>query len=165
MQMQSTMEIQIRAYEPTDEQACLVAFKSNVPSFFAEVEVDDFTRFLEKLNHKLVNQTNFYVVTLNKQVVGCGGFGDKDNSGIITLAWGLIHHDFHKKGLGKLLLKFRLEQVQLKYPNTPVFVDTTQFSVGFFEKLRFKTTKFTPDFYALGMHRYDMVLHPITTHE
>jgi ribosomal-protein-alanine N-acetyltransferase len=159
------MEIQIRAYEPTDEQTCLVAFKSNVPSFFAEAEIELFAAFLKRLNKGLVNQTEFFVISDVNQVVGCGGFGDKDNAGIITLAWGLIHHDFHKKGLGKLLLKFRLEQIQLKYPNTPVFVDTTQFSVGFFEKLRFKTTKFTPDFYALGMHRYDMVLYPITTHE
>jgi len=39
-------------------------------------------------------------------------------------------------------------------------MDTTQFSYSFFEKYGFKIEKITENFYALGMHRYDMVLKP-----
>jgi ribosomal-protein-alanine N-acetyltransferase len=102
-------------------------------------------------------RTRFFVVIADGIVVGCGGFGDKDNTGNITLAWGLVHKDYHKTGLGELLLLHRLEQIKLLYPSKPVGVDTTQFSYGFFERFGFKTTKITNDFYEKGMHRYDMI--------
>ena len=151
------MIAQIKEYETKDMEACLNAFKSNVPLFFTTDEIVDFTVFLNTFQHKpLGNKTHFYVVVLGEEVVGCGGFGDKDQNGILTLAWGLIHNNFHKKGLGELLLKHRLEQINRLHPSKPVFIDTTQHSFGFFEKYGFEVTKITPDYYTQGMHRYDM---------
>ncbi len=102
-------------------------------------------------------RTHFFVIVADDTIVGCGGFGDKDNTGNITLAWGLVHKDYHKKGLGELLLTYRLEQIKLLYPSKPVGVDTTQFSAGFFERFGFKTTQITNDYYEKGMDRHDMI--------
>ena len=128
---------QIREYNIRDKEACLIALKSNVPQFFAEDEINLFEIFLDTFENKLgSNKTYFYVIVLANEIIGCGGFGDKDNTGIISLAWGLINKDFHKKGFGELLLKY---------------------SFGFFKKYGFIVSKITDDYYEKGMHRYDMI--------
>jgi ribosomal protein S18 acetylase RimI-like enzyme len=151
------MMAQIREYKPKDKEACLTAFKSNVPLFFTKEEIADFIRFLDTLQSRSEDsKTYFYVVVLENEILGCGGFGDKDNTGVISLAWGLIHSDFHKKRFGDLLLKYRLAQIDKIFPSGRILVDTTQFSVGFYEKSGFKITSITNDYYSEGMHRYDL---------
>ncbi|HLP53933.1 MAG TPA: GNAT family N-acetyltransferase [Fluviicola sp.] len=148
----------LRPYTPTDKQPCLEAFKSNVPLFFTEAEITDFSNFLDSLPRRQAEEsTRYYVLKLNNQIIGAGGFGDKDNTGKLSLAWGLVHRDFHKKGYGEALLKHRLEEIKRLYPSKNLVLDTTQHSYGFFEKYGFVVTQFTPDFYEKGMHRYDMV--------
>ena len=149
----------LRPYSPTDKPACLEAFISNVPVFFTEGEITDFSNFLDSLPRRFAeNSTHYYVIVVDDRVIGAGGFGDKDNSDVFSLAWGLVHNDFHKKGYGAMLLKHRLAEFQRLYPSRSLVLDTTQHSYGFFEKYGFEVTKFTADFYEEGMHRYDMVL-------
>jgi N-acetylglutamate synthase-like GNAT family acetyltransferase len=156
------METTIRKYNKHDRNECLAAFKSNVPLYFTEAEVIDFENFLtrtETLNNDDKDEvTHYYVILFEQKIIGCGGFGDKDNNKIISLAWGLIHKDYHKKQFGKQLLLYRLKQIKQLYINLPVVIDTTQFSFQFFEKFGFVTTKITEDYYTKGMHRYDMIL-------
>jgi predicted GNAT family N-acyltransferase len=151
------MEAKFRPYTAADRSDCIAAFNSNIPGYFAEKELADFEFFLNGIE-KEGNQTPFYTVIYDDKIIGCGGFGDKDNNKIISLAWGLIHKDYHKKGFGKQLLLYRFEQILKMYPGYPVVLDTTQYCAGFFEKYGFRTIKITEDFYAVGMHRYDMEL-------
>ena len=151
------MEVQIKKYLNTDRPGCINAFKSNVPNYFTNEEIQDFEAFLTRLESGN-SKTQFYVINCNNKTIGCGGFGDKDNNGIISLAWGLIHKDFHKMGFGEKLLNYRIEQIKRLNPEFPVIVDTTQYSFGFFEKYGFKVIKITNDYYEKGMHRYDMTL-------
>lgn len=149
---------QISIYQDADQEACMQAFISNVPKFFTNEEVKEFAHFLASYLSKSSSiKTYYFVVKIEDKIIGCGGYGDKDGTGIISLAWGLIHADFQKQGFGADLLKFRLEQIKKNFPNTGVVIDTTQFSFGFFEKYGFVTQKITYDFYEPGMHRYDMV--------
>ena len=150
-------KLQITPYKFSDNIKCIEAFESNVPTFFAIEEKEEFKAFLSKLENGSI-QTKFFVVALNDEVIGCGGFGDKNNTGVVSLAWGLIHKNYHKQGFGEKLLRFRLERIKETVPNLPVIVDTTQFTSGFFEKFGFQTTKITNDYYAEGLHRYDMIL-------
>jgi predicted GNAT family N-acyltransferase len=156
------MSITIRAYNKKDKNNCMAAFKSNVPTYFAVEEMKDFENFLDSIEFlDTINNNNklyFFVIDYKQSVIGCGGFGDKDNAKIISLAWGLVHNDFHKKGYGKKLLLYRLEQIKLLYPKFPVVIDTSQYSYTFFEKYGFQTTKITKDYYSIGLHRYDMTL-------
>lgn len=155
------MEIWFRPYEENYKEGCMTAFRSNMPDYFATAEVEEFEFFLDKISKQTIPlKTYYYVVGMENRVIGCGGFGDKEDTGTITLAWGLIHHDFHKKGLGEKLLEFRIRHIRQIYPAVPVFLDTTQFTFPFFEKYGFVVTEITPDYYAKGMHRYDMVLKP-----
>lgn len=160
--------ISFRKFETHDKDACLIAFNSNVPRFFALHEVSLFDNFLDHIddqhiNDKYFEKTRFYVIESDGQLVGCGGFGYNKEPDEVILAWGLIHRGFHRQGLGNELLTYRLQRIKEYYPTADVRIDTTQFSAPFFEKHGFVTTKVTPDYYAAGMHRYDMVLNRTPT--
>lgn len=156
--------MEIRSYRPDDRQGCLEAFKSNVPLFFTTPEITDFGLFLDRIVQLNPQETEervfYYVVEEDEKIIGCGGFGFYTLDGDISLTWGLIHNAYHKTGLGEKLLAHRLQQIATLYPGKKVIIDTTQHSFGFFEKYGFVTTQITPDFYTVGMHRYDMVLEP-----
>jgi N-acetylglutamate synthase-like GNAT family acetyltransferase len=153
------MKVVIRSYTKNDKESCETAFKSNVPKYFTENEIGDFENFLTRLEQiENKNKTHYFVVEYNQRVIGCGGFGDKDGQKIISLAWGLIHNEFHNKGYGKALLLHRLDQIKQLYPEMPLVLDTTQYAYSFFERFGFHTTKITNDYYSKGLHRYDMVL-------
>jgi N-acetylglutamate synthase-like GNAT family acetyltransferase len=151
------MKTTIRKYNSSDRNNCIAAFQSNVPLFFADYELQEFENFLTKIEQQEIS-THFFVIIAHENVVGCGGFGDKNNTGNFSMAWGLIHNDFHKKGLGKKLLLYRVEQLKLLKLENPILLDTTQHSYGFFEKFGFETIKITNDYYKSGLHRYDMIL-------
>jgi len=152
------MKSTIRKYENSDHEACMEAFKTNVPKYFTEGEVGDFERFLNRLEDVTVeNNPPYFVLELDEKVIGCGGFGDKEGTQAITFVWGLVHNDYHKKGFGEQLLVYRLGEIKMHFPTRQVILDTTQHSFSFFEKYGFETVKITEDGYATGMHRYDMV--------
>lgn len=149
----------IRKYDVQDKTACMEAFKTNVPKYFTLGEVGDFERFLNRLEDpEEQNNPPFYTVELNGTPIGCGGFTYRPEPDAVVFVWGLVHNDHHKKGYGALLLNYRLKQIKLQFPDHKVILDTTQHSFSFFEQYGFKTVKITEDFYAEGMHRYDMVL-------
>jgi N-acetylglutamate synthase-like GNAT family acetyltransferase len=151
------MASNIRLYYKNDKQQCLDTFKSNVPDFFSENEIADFEAFLNRLETG-IPKTQFFVIEDENRIVGCGGFGDKDNKNIISLAWGHIHKNEHKKGLGQQLLTYRLALIKQMYSQLPLLIDTTQFSYRFYEKNGFRLLKITENYYTEGMHRFDMEL-------
>ena len=152
----------IRRYQDSDKEFCMKIFKTNVPKYFTLEEVDEFERFLTKLgDSEATDNPIYYVMEFENTVIGCGGFGEKqaiDGTAAITFVWGMVDRAFHKKGFGEQLLRFRLAEIPLHFPDRQVILDTTQFSYTFFEKYGFKTLKITENSYGEGMHRYDMVL-------
>jgi predicted GNAT family N-acyltransferase len=152
----------IRKYEATDRDSCMQLFKTNVPTYFTLEEVDEFERFLTKLNDpETKDNPPYFVMELENKLIGCGGFGEKkgiDGADAITFVWGMVDRTYHKQGYGEKLLQFRLAEIPLHFPGKPVILDTTQFSYTFFEKYGFRTLKITENSYGEGMHRYDMVL-------
>ena len=155
------MSIELEPYNQSHKQGCLAAFQSNIPVYFTPEEINDFSNFLDQRalpKENEIQSTFYYVLLKNNEVIGCGGFGERERDGTVTLAWGLVHADFYKQGFGKVLLQHRLTEARIVYPTKTIYLDTTQHSYPFFEKFGFKTTKITNDFYMKGMHRYDMEL-------
>src|SRR5687768_7063905 len=99
LKMESTskeINFQIRPYTINDKDACMLAFKSNMPTYFAEHEVPDFENWLDRLNEQEADdapsyERYYYVGLLEGKIVGCGGFGYDKNKNEATLAWGLLH--------------------------------------------------------------------------
>lgn len=150
-------KIKIRTYAPYDGEGCLNAFKTNVPKYFTLDEVRQFEEWLDYLCNA-DSDDHYYVVESNGLIIGCGGFSYRKQTNETTMTWGLITNAAHKKGYGKKLLEYRLQQISVLYPTSNILLDTGQFSFTFFEKYGFKVVKIIKDHYALGIDRYDMVL-------
>ena len=154
--------IKIEPYNRKHKTACLVAFESNVPIFFTEEELGQFAYFLDHFEANVYPNSNqrrtyFYVILDHGELIGCGGYGDKDGNQRISLVWGLIHSDFHRKSFGSTLLKFRLEAIQKHFSDTAVYLDTTHHSSPFYEKFGFQLTKVVPDYFEAGMHKHELI--------
>lgn len=152
----------VRKYKAADHESCMEIFQTNVPKYFTLEEVDEFDRFLTKLDDpEVLDNPVYYVMELENNLIGCGGFGEKngiDGTPSITFVWGMVDKAYHKKGFGEQLLRFRIKEIPIHFPDKQVILDTTQFSYTFFAKYGFKTVKITENSYGEGMHRYDMVL-------
>ena len=131
---------------------CLSIFKSNSPEFVDTTEESLFVSFLSR--KKLI----YFTLFESNALIACGGYGYENKTDSITLCWGLVHNQFHKRGFGSRLLKYRLKHIMKNYPNTPITLDTTQKTYKFYERFNFKVDKITNDYYAKGLDRYDMSL-------
>jgi predicted GNAT family N-acyltransferase len=152
------MQVEIRKYAESDKNKCIEIFKTNVPKFFTEKEIEEFSDFLDKADENTKDsRVIYYVVTLGGKIIGCGGIGCFLKKNEASLCWGLIDSKLHKKGYGEIFLKYRLAEIEKYFPKAKIKIDTTQLSAPFFEKYGFLTTKITKDFYADGMDRYDMI--------
>ncbi|MDQ3143241.1 MAG: GNAT family N-acetyltransferase [Bacteroidota bacterium] len=152
----------IRDYFPGDREECIEIFISNVPKFFAAEELEDFKGFLNgrdsaQLAYNNTESEYYFVVELDDEVVGCGGFYIPRDDSNARFVWGMIKNSYHLKGIGKVFLEYRLNKIRLLKPNAAISLDTTQHTFKFFEKFGFTTTKVQKDFYAKGLDRYDMV--------
>ncbi|WP_079467498.1 GNAT family N-acetyltransferase [Chitinophaga ginsengisegetis] len=157
------MSMIIRPYTPSDKPACIAAFKSNMPGFFAPAELPDFEEWLRKQDARYTspqknNNEQYYVATLEEQVIGCGGYYIDTAKQEASMTWGLITHALHKQGYGKQLFLYRVHVIQSICPLCRIRLDTTQHSYLFFGKLGFVVTCIIKDSYGPGLDRYDMEL-------
>jgi ribosomal-protein-alanine N-acetyltransferase len=154
--------IRFRVYTSSDHESCVQIFSSNVPIFFDSIELEGFKSWLLSKDHGVkAHKTNVYesysVVELKGLVIGCGGFYITENLTEARMAWGMINYNFHKKGIGRQFLEFRLRQIQQMNQVIPIALDTTQNTFRFFEKMGFKVTSIKKGYYTKGLDRYDMI--------
>lgn len=152
----------IRPYTAADRQACVDAFKSNMPKFFMPHELSDFENWLTDVEEQKIHAPDeqYFVVEQDNEVIGCGGFSIYPDKQRASMTWGLVHNRLHKKGIGKALIQHRITAIRKAFPSVTINLDTTQHSFSFFEKLGFVTIRITNNSYGEGMHRYDMELRP-----
>lgn len=149
----------IRDYTPRDRDRCLEIFRTNMPLFFDAEELPQFETWLDKEITREKSDDHiihYYVMELAGVVIGCGGFyldQQKNQAGMI---WGMVSQAHHRKGFGKKLLTFRIEMIRSLNPGAEILLDTSQHSYVFFEKMSFKVTAITKDYYGKGLDRYDM---------
>lgn len=145
------MPIYIRDYTPSDRDAVIAAFRSNVPTHFASSEES----FLEET--LAAPDGPLFVVADGPSVIGFGGYEISDFYNRGTLVWGLVHADRHKQGLGRLLLEHRLRHMAAAHdrPRHAV-VDTTPHIAGFYERCGFEIVARWPGGYRTGFDRVDL---------
>ena len=98
--------MRVRDYSPGDFAACLALFDSNLPEFFLASEREEFVSFLAA-------QPAPYLVVENEagRVVACGGYALAAGTATADLCWGMVSRPYHNSGLGRLLLRSRLEGI------------------------------------------------------
>ena len=144
----------IRRYQPADESACLAIFDSNCPKYLDPSERADFAGFLK--DHAL--PTGYLVLEKAGGIVACGGITLDTQRKAGWFCWGLVDQHFHKQGLGRQLTQARIDHAKTSVEIERLLLDTSQLTVGFYEKFGFRTVNVTKDGYGLGLDRHDMEL-------
>lgn len=143
-------EIKLREYRQTDKSALMHIFRKNIPEFFDEDEVKDFENYLEQ------HLEAYFVAESAGVLVGAGGINFADNGRIANISWDFIDPDYQGKGIGKALLKFRLDYLKKMSGITDIIVRTSQFAYGFYAKQGFSLEQITRDYWAQGYDLYYM---------
>lgn len=145
------MNIQIVPYQATFEQPLLNILQQNVPTYFAQDEVDDLREYL---NHHI---DLYYVVLCDETLIGGGGINRTLETKLGALTWAFLHPDYHRKGIGAMLLNYRLAILK-EDPNVKIIrVRTSQVVHQFFAKNGFTIQKTEKDYWAKGLDLYEMI--------
>ena len=143
---------EIRPYLAWDRSDCIEIFDSNQPIYFDADEQPKFAAFLDSL------PATYFVLELNGQAAGCGGWLPAKEGAAAELVWGMVRAELRGTGLGTRLLTWRLREIAKDPGIQTIILDTSQHSVGFFERFGFRVTRWRLDWYGPGLHRLDMRL-------
>lgn len=150
----------LRPWTPSDRDACLAIFDTNVPRYFAAHERADFAAYLTRMPGR------YLVVLESDAIVGCGGWARARDPRIANLCWGMIRSDVHGRGFGRRLLRARLADIRVDGSIDAVELSTSQHTPDFFAKEGFveiarRANGFAPGIDAVDM-RLDMARETIT---
>lgn len=120
-------EYEVRLLSPEDTQACLEIYQMNAPGRFPAEVVQEFEEVLKRDDGAML------VIEDHGRVVACGGLSLAGSKG--TLFYGLIHSEFQKKGVGRLLLLSRLARIH--GPEVIVNICAVDDSIGYYERFGF----------------------------
>ncbi len=142
--------LSIRPFAPTDRDACLAVFRSNLPHHFAPSELPEFEAFLAD------REGDYWVVELAGALVACGGCHAEGGLGRLT--WGMVHEDCHRASIGSALLGRRVEHLFRQPEVVSIAIETSQKAEGFFARHGFVVTHRVADGFGEGLDRVDMRL-------
>lgn len=140
----------IREYQPTDKNAVIDLIRQNTPAYFAPKEEADFSNYLDS------ERELYFVLLLNKKVVGCGGINFTKDKASGKISWDIIHPQHQGKSLGTRLLKYRIEKLRTIDGIQNLTVRTSQLAYKFYEKKGFILKKIKKDYWAKGYDMYSM---------
>ncbi|HEY1078361.1 MAG TPA: GNAT family N-acetyltransferase [Fontimonas sp.] len=145
--------MQVRDFQSADTAACLEVFRSNVPKFFLHSEYSGFQSFLGNLPGPYL-----VIVDGTSRIVACGGLALSQQSRTADLCWGMVLQSEHRRGIGDLLLGERIKRASMLAEIDSIRLDTSQHTVGFYERQGFAVVSTEPDGYGPGLDRCEMKL-------
>ncbi|WP_274475713.1 GNAT family N-acetyltransferase [Mangrovimonas aestuarii] len=140
----------IRQYKASDKSTLIEILKKNVPEYFAEKEIEDLNQYLD------YGVEEYFVVEINGETVGAGGINFKDNRRIGIISWDYIKPKYHGMGIGRALLKYRLDTISKRNTIKKVIVRTSQKTYPFYAKGGFEVKEIVKDYWAEGFDLYYM---------
>ncbi len=142
----------IRPYEKSDFAAVISLFRLNTPLYFSSEEEEDLIYFLEN------EREQYYVVSINKEIVGCGGYNLSEDKSTGIICWDIVHPNFQGKSIGRNLLNYRITQIKNVKSIRKITVRTSQLVYPFYEKQGFALIEIVQDYWSKGFHLYRMEL-------
>ena len=144
--------VAVRDYATTDRAAVLAVFDSNLPEYFGAGDRDWLEETLDEPDGPA------FVVTVDDAVAAFGGYEVWEHYNKALLYWGMAARQYHRCGLGRLLLFERLIHIaRHAEPATRyVTVDTSPLVAPFFEHCGFETTAVWPEGYRSGMTMHEL---------
>jgi len=120
-------EYVVRLWKPEDTQACLEIYQMNAPGRFPPEVEREFEKVLKRDNGSML------VIEHKGRIVACGGTSLDGCQA--TLIYGLIHPEFQRKGVGRLLLLSRL--ARFHGPAVSVNICAVEDSIGYYQRFGF----------------------------
>ncbi|ALI99105.1 GNAT family N-acetyltransferase [Rufibacter tibetensis] len=145
-----TQEVVIREYTLKDKPVILELLMLNTPMYFSPEEEADLTHYLD---HEI---EQYFVLEYQHQVVGCGGVNFSEDLATGKISWDILHPEHQGKGLGSLLLHYRIKKLQELPHIQTISVRTSQLVYKFYEKQGFQLLEVTKDYWAKGFDMYRM---------
>jgi ribosomal protein S18 acetylase RimI-like enzyme len=142
----------IRPYQKSDFAAVINLLRLNTPNFFSKEEEDDLINFLEN------EREQYYVVSINKEIVGCGGYNFSEDKSTGIICWDIVHPNFQGKSIGRNLLNYRITQIKNVKSIRKITVRTSQLVYPFYEKQGFELVEIVEDYWSKGFDLYQMDL-------
>jgi hypothetical protein len=136
--------MEFRSYRPSDLDAVVAIFRSNIPKYFGPAEEPGLRDFLGEY------PSDYYVMLLAGEIVGSGGIALNENQ-TVSLCWGMVRADHLGNGLGRELTEFRIQKALEKFGDLPLVIETSQLTEGFYERYGFATWEHTPGGYGPGI--------------
>jgi ribosomal protein S18 acetylase RimI-like enzyme len=142
--------MKIRNYTAADKEKVVGLFRMNTPQYFAPGEENDLLYYLEQ------ESENYFVLEDDSMLIGCGGFNFSEDKTMGRISWDFFHPEQQGKGLGSMLLQFRIEKLK-EYENVKIIsVRTSQMAFRFYEKSGFELKETVKDYWAKGFDLYRM---------
>lgn len=139
----------VRPWVADDRQACLDILAENTPEFFVPGDRDALAAFLSDLPGP------YFVGERDGQVIACGGWA-LDTDEVAVLTWGMVRRSLHRQGIGRALLRYRLDAIARGSRASLVRINTVQLVQGFFAKEGFRVVAVVPDAFGPGLDRVTM---------
>lgn len=140
----------IREYDERDKGAVIELLKLNTPQYFAPEEEADLIHYLD---HEI---DHYFVLEYNGAVVGCGGINFSEDGATGKISWDILHPSYQGKGLGSILLNYRIKKLQSFRQIQNISVRTSQMVYKFYEKNGFELKEVIRDYWAEGFDLYQM---------
>ncbi len=141
----------IRLFTDEDLEACVAICAANHPEYIFLHEIEEHREFLTK---KPYAPAPYYVIEVEGEIVACGGVATAASA--MHLCWGLVHPDWHRRGLGTKLVEHRLAWAKGRPELEAVELCTSHKTVEFYERFGFETIKVTKDGFGPGLDQHDM---------
>ena len=143
--------LSVREYRPTDLDACLDIYRSNLAEF-----LPDSIELLE--SHLSEPFSYFLIVESSTSVFACGGLDIQADSNSAGLAFGMVRREFHRSGIGSLLTLTRLALLDDEYDPAFVGLETTLAVEPFYQRFGFERLSYPEQRYPGGSYYVSMAL-------
>lgn len=150
-------DLYIREYLPSDMDACLEIYRSNLAEFLPST--------LGLFHAHLSGAFSYYlVIASGDAILGCGGLDIRADRNHAGLAFGMVRRDSHGLGIGSLLLLARLALVDREHDPAFIGLETSVAVAMFYERFGFQPLSHPEIRYVGGSYYINMGL-SLTLHE
>jgi hypothetical protein len=147
--------MEIRTYNAQDKEDLLNIFDSNCPKYFDPNDREYLADFLEKYA-----DNNFKVITIENDVVGCGGYYTNHTAKVFGIAWVMFKRfALGRKTFSKLstgFFEYLVSQINKEKYGYDIVINTTQLLEKTFNRFGFITEKKIPNGFGENLDHYIM---------
>jgi len=144
-------DLRVGEYQPSDLDACLAIYRSNVAEFLPDS--------IELFEAHLSEPFSYFLVAESlTAVLACGGLDIRADANSAGLTFGMVRRDSHRCGLGSLLTLTRLALLDGEHDPAFVGLETTLAIEPFYQRFGFERLSYPEQRYSGGSSYISMGL-------